>query len=99
MAHVAPIQRSPRSQPNTAQFVQKLCPRGLGQLAAATENISSDLTGLQLVKVQSRFWYNEQLESRNFLIPGSIAIIMTLIGTLLTALVVAREWSGGQWRL
>ena len=36
-----------------------------------------------------------ELNSRNFLIPGSIAIVMTLIGTLLTALVVAREWERG----
>lgn len=42
-----------------------------------------------------RFWYNEQLESRNFLLPGSVALIMTLIGTLLTALVVSREWERG----
>jgi ABC-2 type transport system permease protein len=42
-----------------------------------------------------RFWYNEELDSRHFLIPGSIAIIMTLIGTLLTALVISREWERG----
>jgi ABC-2 type transport system permease protein len=42
-----------------------------------------------------RFWYNPELESRFFLVPGSIAIVMTLIGTLLTALVVAREWERG----
>jgi ABC-2 type transport system permease protein len=47
------------------------------------------------VQLQPRFWYNEELESRNFLIPGSLALIMTLIGTLLTALVVAREWERG----
>ena len=36
-----------------------------------------------------------EIDSRNFLVPGSIAIVMTLIGTLLTALVVAREWERG----
>lgn len=40
-------------------------------------------------------WYNEQLESRYFLLSGSLAIIMTLIGTLLMALVVSREWERG----
>jgi ABC-type Na+ efflux pump permease subunit len=35
------------------------------------------------------------LRSRNFLVPGLIAIIMTLIGALLTALVMAREWERG----
>ena len=43
----------------------------------------------------ARFWFNPEINSRHFLIPGAIAIIMTLIGTLLTALVVAREWERG----
>ncbi len=47
------------------------------------------------IQVDPRFWYNPELRSRNFLIPGSIAIVMTLIGTLLTALVIAREWERG----
>ena len=42
-----------------------------------------------------RFWFNPGLESRFALIPGSISIVMTMIGTLLTALVVAREWERG----
>jgi ABC-2 type transport system permease protein len=44
---------------------------------------------------QPRVWFNPEVNSRNFLIPGAVAIIMTLIGTLLTALVVAREWERG----
>ncbi|HUX45970.1 MAG TPA: ABC transporter permease [Terracidiphilus sp.] len=42
-----------------------------------------------------RVWFNPELTSRDYLIPGLIAIIMTLIGALLTALVVAREWERG----
>lgn len=42
-----------------------------------------------------RVWFNPALRSRDNLIPGLIAIIMTLIGALLTALVVAREWERG----
>jgi len=42
-----------------------------------------------------RVWFNPAVRSRNFLVPGLIAIIMTLIGALLTALVVAREWERG----
>lgn len=45
--------------------------------------------------LQPRYWFNAPLSSRYFLLPGSIAIIMTLIGTLLTALVIAREWERG----
>lgn len=47
------------------------------------------------VTAEPRIWFNPEVRSRNFLIPGLIAIIMTLIGTLLTALVVAREWERG----
>lgn len=44
---------------------------------------------------QSRIWFNPALRSRDYLVPGLIAVIMTLIGALLTALVVAREWERG----
>jgi ABC-2 type transport system permease protein len=47
------------------------------------------------VQVEQRVWFNSELRSRNFLVPGLIAIIMTLIGALLTALVMAREWERG----
>ena len=47
------------------------------------------------VIVQSRLWFNETNESRYFLVPGLIVLIMTLIGALLTSLVMAREWERG----
>lgn len=47
------------------------------------------------VEAEIRVWFNPALESRNFLVPGLIAINMTLVGTILTALVVAREWERG----
>ncbi|MBT2186496.1 ABC transporter permease [Sphingobium nicotianae] len=47
------------------------------------------------IDVSQRVWFNPGLQSRFFLVPGSIAIVMTMIGTLLTALVVAREWERG----
>ena len=47
------------------------------------------------VSVQNRLWFNETNESRYFLIPGLIVLIMTLIGAFLTSLVVAREWERG----
>jgi ABC-2 type transport system permease protein len=50
---------------------------------------------LPAVSVAQRIWFNSSAISRNFLIPGLITLIMTLIGTLLTALVVAREWERG----
>lgn len=45
--------------------------------------------------LQTRFWYNPQLRSADFIVPGIIALIMSMTGTLLTALIVAREWERG----
>jgi ABC-2 type transport system permease protein len=47
------------------------------------------------VQIEQRVWFNSELRSRNFLVPGLIALIMTLIGALLTAMVMAREWERG----
>lgn len=47
------------------------------------------------VQMEQRIWFNSEVKSRNFLVPGLVAIIMTLIGALLTALVMAREWERG----
>ena len=69
--------------------------QGAFQVWLHQEAILSGKNMLNQVRSQIRYWYNEELESRNFLLPGSLAIIMTLIGTLLTALVVAREWERG----
>ncbi len=47
------------------------------------------------VQVQQRIWFNSEVRSQNFLVPGLIAVIMTLIGALLTALIMSREWERG----
>lgn len=56
-------------------------------------------SGLQkkrpVVELKPRVWFNYDLESRNYIIPGLIAVIMTVISALLTALTVAREWEQG----
>jgi ABC-2 type transport system permease protein len=44
---------------------------------------------------EPRLWFNEDMESRNFIVPGLIAIIMTIVGALLTALCVIRERERG----
>lgn len=82
------------SEPNTASFVQNYIQgvwlKWLQQLSF--ENPQMLNTGVSL---QPRYWFNPELKSNHFLLPGSIAIIMTLIGTLLTSLVIAREWERG----
>lgn len=92
----APIQViADGSEPNVASFLHNYV-AGIIQiwlLHQAEDN--GIVVPDSLISVEPRFWYNEELKSRNFLVPGSIAIIITLIGTLLTALVIAREWERG----
>jgi len=47
------------------------------------------------VELEPRIWFNPAVRSRNFLVPGLIAVIMTLTGAMLTSMVVAREWERG----
>ncbi|MFH0994117.1 MAG: ABC transporter permease [Pseudomonadota bacterium] len=47
------------------------------------------------VEGRIRVWFNEDLESRNFIVPGIIAIIIMIVGAMLTSLVVAREYESG----
>lgn len=47
------------------------------------------------IELQTRDWFNPELRSAAFIIPGIIAMVMTMTGTLLTALIVAREWERG----
>ncbi|MBM4285932.1 MAG: ABC transporter permease [Deltaproteobacteria bacterium] len=47
------------------------------------------------VPVQTRLWFNEDLESKNFIIPGLIVVIMTMVGSLLTAVTIVRESERG----
>ena len=82
------------SEPNTAQFVANHV-SGIWQIWMAQR---ADDRGEELkreIALEPRYWFNPSAKSRNFLIPGSITVIMTVIGALLTSLVVAREWERG----
>jgi ABC-2 type transport system permease protein len=47
------------------------------------------------MSVETRTWYNEDLESSAFIIPGVLALVMSVIGAFLTSLTIAREWERG----
>jgi len=47
------------------------------------------------ISVEARTWYNEDLESSAFIIPGILALVMSVIGAFLTSLTIAREWERG----
>lgn len=82
------------SETNTANYVENYI----------TAIAAHWLTGLSkyrfsnpepLVVPQNRVWYNQELNSHYFILPGTLSITLTLIGMLLTALVVSREWERG----
>jgi len=76
---------------NTANIAQ-------GYIAAIAQRYSRKLSGgsvTPLIDSRSRVWYNTELKSRNFIIPGLIAVIMTVIIALLTSLTIAKEWDRG----
>jgi ABC-2 type transport system permease protein len=79
---------------NRARIIQNYAQGTVGiwaaQRAAEGKNIF-----IGPVQVQTRLWFNEANESRYFLVPGLVVLVMTLIGALLTSLVVAREWERG----
>lgn len=82
------------ADPNTGSLVKGYV-QGVWQTWLAHEAMARGLPQIPPVTLEARVWYNPEVTSRHFIVPGLVAVIMTLIGTLLTALVVAREWERG----
>jgi len=80
---------------NRARIIEGYAQGAIGQWSArrAAEGRGAGAGGSAVV--ESRLWFNEADDSHYFLVPGLIVLIMTLIGALLTALVMAREWERG----
>ena len=58
-------------------------------------NQRSGLTMPKTVEPRLRVWYNSELKSKNYIIPGLIAVILMIISAMLTSLTIAREWEMG----
>ncbi len=72
----------------------------LGYAQGIVRSFSSDilLAGAErppMVRAETRVWYNEELLSRNMIVPGLVAVIMMIIAAMLTSLTIAREWERG----
>ncbi|MEH6569564.1 MAG: ABC transporter permease [Halioglobus sp.] len=81
------------SQPNSANFSAGYAQGVFNNwLSGQANSLMTSGPGIQL---QQRFWFNPELDSRRVIVPGAIALVMTIIGTLLTAMVIAREWERG----
>jgi ABC-2 type transport system permease protein len=76
---------------NTANIAQ-------GYIAGITQRYAQRMSNgpiVPIIDARSRVWYNTELKSRNFIIPGLIAVIMGVIIALLTSLTIAKEWDRG----
>lgn len=82
------------SDPNTAALVSGYV-QGVWATWRAQRAVGAEAAPPGQIEIHSRFWFNPQLQSRRFLVPGSISLIQMMIGSLLTALVVSREWERG----
>ncbi|MFB3883581.1 MAG: ABC transporter permease [Thermodesulfobacteriota bacterium] len=88
---------------NTANII-------LGYTQAITQQYTEEKTFLKVekmgrekpaapVEARMRVWFNEDLESKNYFVPGLIAVIISIIGVLLTGQVIVREWEKGTMEL
>lgn len=82
------------SEPNTANFVQAYT-KGVWHTWQIQQGENKGYPTDPLIELNMRYWFNEAAISQHFIIPGAISIIMTVVGAILTSLVVAREWERG----
>ncbi len=79
---------------NRSRLIQNYAQGVMGVWLANWE-LTRGRTYAQPVTIEQQVWFNRSMDSRYFLVPGLLVLIMTLIGALMTALVVAREWERG----
>ncbi len=79
---------------NRARIMQAYAEAAIGEYLARRAAAGQPVAAGP-INVQSQLWFNSANESRWFLVPGLIVLVMTLIGAMLTALVMAREWERG----
>lgn len=92
--HVTPLQLLlDGGDANTATIAQSYSDVIVARFSA--EMLSRGADTAPPVAVSSRVWYNETLQSVNMIVPGLIAVIMSIIAAMLTALTIAREWERG----
>jgi ABC-2 type transport system permease protein len=94
-SEIAPLQLiTDGSEPNTANFARGYV-QGVWQIWQQQQMQDNGINSTPAINIETRYWFNPATISRHFIIPGAITIIMTVIGTILTSLVIAREWERG----
>jgi ABC-2 type transport system permease protein len=79
---------------NNARLIENYVQQSWAEWITAQAGLSG-VSAPMPIDVEPRVWFNPAVSSRDYLVPGLIALIMTLTGALLTALVIAREWERG----
>jgi ABC-2 type transport system permease protein len=82
------------SDANTATIALNYADAIISRVVGAGAPSSAARSGAP-ISLEIRTWYNPNLESRHMIVPGLIAVIMSVIAALLTALTIAREWERG----
>lgn len=82
------------TDPNTARILEGYVAGAL-QAWLMGQGTEKRLRSTGSIDLQYRDWFNPELRSADFIVPGIIAMVMTMTGTLLTALIVSREWERG----
>lgn len=81
------------SDANTANIAQNYASAIVSRHGLA--EVAGGRAVVQPLRLEPRVWYNPNLESRHMIVPGLIAVIMSIIAAMLTALTIAREWERG----
>jgi ABC-2 type transport system permease protein len=87
------------SDSNTASialgYANRIVQTFAADLGAEAQNRMGSSVSAAPLDARLRVWYNSQLKSKNYIVPGLIALILMIIGALLTSLTLAREWEMG----
>jgi ABC-2 type transport system permease protein len=87
------------SDSNTASiavgYAESLVQRFFAETRDDAQSMRAGTVLRTIVEPRVRVWYNTDLVSRNFIVPGLIAVILSIIAAILTSLTIAREWENG----
>ncbi len=81
------------SDANTATIAQNYAGAIVARHSAEVQLQGRAMPGV--ARAETRIWYNETLASRNMIVPGLVAVVMSIIAAMLTSLTIAREWERG----
>lgn len=80
---------------NTARIATAYVKGAISTWQARDAKDGKPMPEMPTIAIENRMWFNDANQSQWFLVPGVIVLVMTLIGALLTSLVIAREWERG----